>query len=608
MTYDWTGRYIIDSTSKGGQQWFRDLFGMIIDDWGYDYVKIDGQGGSRGLPEQVRDQLADPKMPPDEVYRTGLAQIKAVMGPDRFLLNCGGQWDSCGYCEGIRIGGDVGPSWEGMQPAIQCTMSSVWHNGLDFWTDPDVCCVRPQGNNGSSLTFDQAQVWATMMGITGQLLMASDKMYDLPEENVELLRRIFPTADIRPMDLYSYSKPRIFDLRVAKPGLGEWDVVALFNWSGSAATSIDLQPEDLGLPAGKYVYYDAWRKKVVGCSDAGLPVELDATSCRLIVVRPFEAHPQLLGTSRHITQGADDLLDAKWDATKATWSGKSALVGDDAYEIRFSLPPGWTCAGEGVKVEGPAAVLTLHRPDNGNVAWTISFRKTEVAAAKPEVREAKVEQAEGGIGLSWSGDAPLGFKVYRNDEAVAQVSGNSFVDKPRKRGVMYRYEVAGVGWDGEGERVAAGGVLLQPQPRGTAADAWIEDLPTVSASQDWGTLRRRTSVEGNPMKLGGKTYEHGLGTHANSEIRYSLGNHYATFEAEVGVDDEKAGAGSVAFQVFADGVKVFDSATMHGGEAAKKVSVSLDAVDELTLVVTDAGDGINSDHADWADARLIGNK
>jgi alpha-galactosidase len=37
------------------------------------------------------------------------------------------------------------------------------------------------------------------------------------------------------------------------------------------------------------------------------------------------------------------------------------------------------------------------------------------------------------------------------------------------------------------------------------------------------------------------------------------------------------------------------------------VSVPLDGVDELTLVVTDAGDGINCDHADWADARLIGN-
>ena len=612
VTYDWTGRYIVDSTSKEGQKWFRDLFGMIIDTWGYDYVKIDGQGGSRGLPEQVQDQLADPKMAPDEVYREGLSQIKSVMGPDRVLLNCGGQWDSCGYCDGIRIGGDVQPSWDGMQSAIHSTMESVWHNGLDFWTDPDVCCVRPPGNNGSSLTFDQAQVWATLLGITGQLLMASDKMYDLPEKNVELLRRIFPTADIRPMDLYSYGKPRVFDLKVAKPGMGDWDVVALFNWSSSGNAKIDLQPAVLGLPAGKYSYYDAWRKQLLAVSEAALPLSLDPTSCRLIVVRQYQAHPQLLGTSRHITQGADDLLQAKWDTAKASWSGKSAVVGGDPYELRFSLPPGWTCSGEGVRMDGPLAVLTIRRTENSDAAWAIRFLKTGAAdaqaALKPVVQEAKAEPTEGGARLTWTGQAPLGFMIYRNGQPISQVEGSSFTDRALRRGATYRYEVSGFGWEGESAKAPAGEIVLQPAPRGTAPDAWVEDLPAVTATQDWGTLHKRTSVEGNPIKVGGKTYEHGLGTHANSEIQYLLGNRYARFEAEVGVDNEKGENGTVVFQLFADGTKVFDSGILRGDEPAKKVSVALGGVDELRLVVTDAGDGINSDHADWADARLIGNK
>jgi hypothetical protein len=73
------------------------------------------------------------------------------------------------------------------------------------------------------------------------------------------------------------------------------------------------------------------------------------------------------------------------------------------------------------------------------------------------------------------------------------------------------------------------------------------------------------------------------------------------------VDDEKDGGGTVVFQVLADGKKVFDSGVMRGKQPANKVSVSLDGVEELLLIVTDAGDGINSDHADWANARLIGN-
>ncbi len=40
--------------------------------------------------------------------------------------------------------------------------------------------------------------------------------------------------------------------------------------------------------------------------------------------------------------------------------------------------------------------------------------------------------------------------------------------------------------------------------------------------------------------------------------------------------------------------------------AAKRVSVPLAGVNRPQLVVTDAGDGITSDHADWAEAVLIG--
>ena len=54
--------------------------------------------------------------------------------------------------------------------------------------------------------------------------------------------------------------------------------------------------------------------------------------------------------------------------------------------------------------------------------------------------------------------------------------------------------------------------------------------------------------------------------------------------------------------------KVFDSGVMRGRQPAKKVSVPLDGAEELLLIVTDAGDGITCDHADWADARLIGNR
>ena len=136
------------------------------------------------------------------------------MGPKRFLLNCGGQSSSCGYCEGIRIGGDVGRRiGRACRRPSRPPCSSLYMNNICFWTDPDVVCVRPP------LTLDQARLWATLVGITGQLLMASDDMPKLPEERVELLRRIFPVADIRPMDLYPLPR-QAADFRPARRRAG----------------------------------------------------------------------------------------------------------------------------------------------------------------------------------------------------------------------------------------------------------------------------------------------------------------------------------------------------------------------------------------------------
>jgi alpha-galactosidase len=91
--------------------------------------------------------------------------------------------------------------------------------------------------------------------------------------------------------------------------------------------------------------------------------------------------------------------------------------------------------------------------------------------------------------------------------------------------------------------------------------------------------------------------------HANSDISYSVSGCPA-FLAHVGVDDEVGTAGSVVFDVWADGTRLFTSGLMTGSDPAENVSLNISNKTSLRLVVTDAGD-INSDHADWADARLI---
>ena len=81
----------------------------------------------------------------------------------------------------------------------------------------------------------------------------------------------------------------------------------------------------------------------------------------------------------------------------------------------------------------------------------------------------------------------------------------------------------------------------------------------------WGPMEIDTSNgekaqgDGNPITIAGHTFANGLGVHAPSVVKVDLVGRCAGFEADVGVDDEVGDNGSVQFQVWGDGKKLFDS-------------------------------------------------
>lgn len=62
--------------------------------------------------------------------------------------------------------------------------------------------------------------------------------------------------------------------------------------------------------------------------------------------------------------------------------------------------------------------------------------------------------------------------------------------------------------------------------------------------------------------------------------------------------------GRVIFKVAVDGVVKYTSDLLTGSSPTVPVSVDLTGGQTLSLQVTDSGDGITSDHADWAEAKL----
>lgn len=132
----------------------------------------------------------------------------------------------------------------------------------------------------------------------------------------------------------------------------------------------------------------------------------------------------------------------------------------------------------------------------------------------------------------------------------------------------------------------------------------LEDTNIASMRSGWSKPKVGKSIDGNRLSIGGVKYDKGVGTHAASSHRVIAKGNAISFSALVGVDDETGGKGSVTFRVAADG-KVVAEVAAKGGEDAKAIFADLKGAERVVLEVTDGGDGIHFDHADWCNATFL---
>jgi hypothetical protein len=142
----------------------------------------------------------------------------------------------------------------------------------------------------------------------------------------------------------------------------------------------------------------------------------------------------------------------------------------------------------------------------------------------------------------------------------------------------------------------------------------LTNLTWESATAGWGTVNINKSNSGNTLQVANKQFANGIGTHANSVIHYILPEGYnRRFKAFAGLDkggtDQNGGA-TVEFFVFdtdpsprlvnpslavANSGKITRSLRREGVQ----LEADITGATKLYLVVTDAGDDFNYDHADW---------
>lgn len=383
------GGTCLDLTNPDTRAHVRDVTSRICREWGYDYIKIDGLWTGTATKQLYvnsgykEDDLGeavfkDPDQTNLDAYRSGLKLVREAAGENIFILGCNAPQNmrtyggSFGLVDAMRIGPDNKADWKPLLRGPTFGTRHYFLHGRLWWNDPDPVYVR------ASMPLQHAQLICTWVALSSQLNLSSEWIPGLPAERLDILKRTMPPhhAVTRPVDLFEHDLPRVW--LVNAPGR---NVVGLYNWE-SAEQKFDVPLEQLGLDARtEYVAFDYWGNKLVPAVKGRLRLTLPAESCVALAIRPRVNQPQLISTSRHVTQGIVDVTEEKWDATTKTLSGRSKVVGENPYELRI------VSAARVEKVAVSAAdVNTSHSshesltrvkftsPTSREVSWSIQFK------------------------------------------------------------------------------------------------------------------------------------------------------------------------------------------------------------------------------------------
>jgi hypothetical protein len=135
-------------------------------------------------------------------------------------------------------------------------------------------------------------------------------------------------------------------------------------------------------------------------------------------------------------------------------------------------------------------------------------------------------------------------------------------------------------------------------------EGFLSDQPWTYMANEVGSVQRDASSGGRTLTMNGVRYAKGLGAHAPSALEFRTNGTCSNFIANLGLDDEGGGRGTVLFQVWGDGTKIYEGGVMRGTSPADAINVSLAGVRSLRLQIVSV-DTTNSDSADWASARVV---
>lgn len=196
----WGGAYTMDIYNPEARNYIRHFFDVILNDWGYDMVKLDFLYSQCLTPRNNKSR--------GTIMVEAMVFLRECCG-DKLILGCGVPLGAAfGYVDACRISCDVDLKYTGKfynrlqvnneipsaQNAINNAIFRRHLNGRAFCNDPDVFFLR---YSNLAFSMEQKLLLAGINHLFGGVLFVSDNAQEYKPNDVKNAFKFFSKADVK---------------------------------------------------------------------------------------------------------------------------------------------------------------------------------------------------------------------------------------------------------------------------------------------------------------------------------------------------------------------------------------------------------------------------
>ena len=194
---NWSKFYALDIYNIEVRDYIKKVFSVILNDWGYDMVKLDFLYAVCLLPRKEKTR--------GQIMTEAMEFLRECVG-EKIILGCGVPLGPAfGLVDYCRIGCDVGLDWDDnfymrkLHRERVSTFNSIRNaigrrhlNGRAFLNDPDVFLLR---DDNITLNEDQRETLAIVNNLFGSLLFTSDNLKNYKNKQFSVFDKAMQLKD-----------------------------------------------------------------------------------------------------------------------------------------------------------------------------------------------------------------------------------------------------------------------------------------------------------------------------------------------------------------------------------------------------------------------------